>query len=88
MTNPAKQLISYDDLLKKIQFLLISYPECHDISINEIEVIPEQVDGANWRAINYLPSGDDNNLPGCRDKIRKDVADLREYYEVVIEFKL
>jgi len=85
MTNPTKQLISYDDLLKKIQFLLVSYPECHDISINEIEVIPEQSDGANWHVINYRRSGDDNDLPDCKDKIRLEIIRLRECYDVAAD---
>jgi len=88
MTKPAKQLISYDDLLKKIQFLLASYPECHDIIINEIKVIPEQSDRANWHVINYRRSGDDYNLPGCKDKIMSEIIHLRECYDVVIESKL
>ena len=85
MTKPTKQLISYDDLLKKIQFLLDSYPECHDIIINEIQVIPKQSDGANWHVINYRRSGDDYDLPGCKDKIMSEIIHLREYYNVAAD---
>ena len=85
MTNPAKQLISYDDLLKKIQFLLDSYPECHDIIINEIQVIPEQSDRANWHVINYRRSGDVYDLPDCKGKFMSEIIHLRECYDVAAD---
>lgn len=82
MAKPTKQLISYDELLEKIQFLLASYPECRNLSVNEIEVIPEQSDGANWHVINIRRSGGDNDLPDCKDKIRSEIIRLRECYDV------
>ncbi len=85
MTNPAKLIISYDELLEKIQFLLASYPECHDIIINEIEVIPKQSDRANWHVINYRRSGDEYDLPDCKDKIMSEIIHLRECYDVAAD---
>ena len=85
MTSPAKQLISYDELLEKIQLLVASHPEFHDIIINEIEVIPKQSDRANWHVINYRRSGDVYDLPDCKDKIMSEIIHLRECYDVDLD---
>ena len=82
MAKPAKQIISYAELLEKVQSLLVCYPECRNIHIDGIEVYKERLDGANWHVATYRRSGDDNDLTACREKIVAEIRLLRASYDV------
>lgn len=43
----TKEIIAYPELLEKIQIIVSSSAECHDIHIDAIDVQTEEVDGAN-----------------------------------------
>ncbi len=85
MNKPAKQVISYNELLEKIQGLLACYPECRNIHIDSVEVYLEQVDGANWHVTRHRRSGNDHDFPECWEKIVSAVRNLRSCYDVVKE---
>jgi hypothetical protein len=86
MAKAAKQIIPYSELLAKVQGLLACYPEaCRNIHIDGIQPYCEQVDGANWRVVNYRRSGDNNDLYECREKIAAEIRHLRECYDVEVE---
>ena len=85
MTKTAKQIITYDALLSKVQSLLASYPDCRNIHIDGIQVYPNQTDGANWHIDKFRRSGDDNDLTACQGKIYAEIRRLRECYDVVKE---
>lgn len=83
MATRKKQVISYEELLGKIQGLLVFYPkECRNIHIDGLQVYREQVDGANWHVVSYRRSGDDNDLDECREKLAADIRTLRQAYDV------
>ena len=83
MNKREKQVIPYAELLEKLQGLLASYPvECRNIHIDAVTVYPEQHDGANWYVNYYQRSGDDNDLPACKEKILPEIRILRESYDV------
>ena len=82
MTKTAKQTITYDELLNKVQSLLAFYPECRNIHIDVIQVHQEQSDVANWNVVNFRRSGDDNDLSECRHLINAEICHLRECYDV------
>lgn len=80
---PAKQRISYADLVDRLEGVLASYPEeCRNIHLDAVEVYREQVDGANWHLKGHRQSGDDHDWPECWEKIRADVDALRQRYDV------
>jgi hypothetical protein len=85
MPKSAKQSIPYAELLEKVQSLLVCNPECRNIHVDGIEVYQGQVDGANWRIVTYRRSGDDNDLPACREKIAAEIRLLRASYEVALK---
>lgn len=85
MNKPAKQVISCNDLLEKLQGLLVSYPQCRNIHIDGIEVYREQVDGANWDVTRHRRSGNDHDWPECREKLVPEIRNLRSCYDVVKE---
>ena len=82
MDRTKKQVIPCAEMLKKIQFLLVSYPECRNIHVDGIEVYKEQNDGANWHVTFFPRSGGDNDLLECKDKIISEIRNLRECYDV------
>jgi hypothetical protein len=83
MATVKKQLIPYDELLKKVQEVLASYPrECRNIHVDALQVHTEQVDGANWHVSTYRRSGDDNDLSECRARIASELRTLRQAYDV------
>lgn len=82
MTTAPKPIISYAELLEKVQSLLVCYPECRNIHIDGIVVHQEQVDGANWHINTFRRSGDDNDLCACREKIVAEIRNLRACYDV------
>lgn len=84
MGKPAKHIITYAELLEKIQDLLACYPtECRNIHIDSIEVNLEQVDGANWHVTRHRRSGIDNDWAECWGKILPELRLLRSSYDVV-----
>lgn len=82
MNSGAKEVISYAQLLEKVQGILVCHPECRDIHIDAISVHQEQVDGANWHISMFRRSGDKNDLPACREKIFAEIRLLRTIYDV------
>lgn len=85
MSTPTKQIISYPELLNKVQSLLVSHPDCRNIRIDRLEVYQEQVDGANWHIGTMLASGNDNDLKACRNRILEDIQFLRQSYDVMVD---
>jgi len=86
MAKRAKQVISYAELLAKVQGLLAFFPkECRNIHFDSVEVYKEQIDGANWHIGGYRRSGDDNDWPECRDKIMAEIRTLRSAYDVDVK---
>lgn len=83
MANPKKQVISYEELLAKVQAVVASYPrECRNIHVDSLQVHTEPFDGANWHISTYRRSGDDNDLTECRERIMDDIRQLRQAYDV------
>lgn len=82
MTQHAKKIIPYADLLEKVQSLLVIYAECHNIHIDGIEVYREHIDGANWHVTRYRRSGSDHDWTECHDKIAAEIRHLRACYDV------
>ena len=82
MNRPAKQAISYDELLGKVQNLLVGSNVCRNLHIDSLEVYLEQRDGANWDVTRHRRSGDDNDWPACWNFILKDIRLLRTTYDV------
>lgn len=83
MATRKKQLIPYEELLAKVQGLLVFYPkECRNLRIDAFEVYREQVDGANWHVGSYRRSGDDNDWHECHEKIAAEIRALRQAYDV------
>ena len=83
MATHKKQVIPYEELLAKVQGLLVFYPkECRHLHIDALEVYREQVDGANWHVGGYRRSGDDNDWHECREKIAAEIRTLRQAYDV------
>jgi hypothetical protein len=84
MSNSRKkQVILYEELLAKVQGLLVLYPkECRNIHLDSLELYREQVDGANWRVAGYRRSGDDNDWTECHRKIAAELRTLRQAYDV------
>ena len=78
----AKEIISYDELLEKIQKLVSSCVECSDIHIDAIQTYPQDVDGANWNITSMRRSGDDNDLVACKEVITESILNLRQNYNV------
>ena len=83
MNKPAKQFILYKELLEKVRNILVAYAECRNIHIDGIDLYQEQVNGANWDITRYRRSGDDNDWTECREKIDKEIRQLRDCYDVV-----
>jgi hypothetical protein len=78
-----KEVLTYADLLEKVQGLLAFYPqECRNIQINGLQVYREQVDGANWHIGMFQRSGDENDLVECRESIVAELRTLRVAYDV------
>jgi hypothetical protein len=85
MATGKKQVISYDELLEKVQSVIAAYPnECRNIHVEALQVHVESVDGANWHLATYRRSGDDNDLNQCRTQILSDLRVLRQTYDVQI----
>ena len=83
MTNAKKEVIAYAKLLEKVQSILACFPaECRNIHIDGIQVYRERTDGANWHITNWRRSGDDNDLPVCREKMIAEIRHLRTCYDV------
>ncbi|MFC1536452.1 hypothetical protein ACFL48_01395 [Pseudomonadota bacterium] len=86
MSIATKQTIPYAELLDIVQGLLLSYPEeCRNIHIDALQVYVEQTDGANWHIKSFRRSGDDNDLPECKQKILEDIRLLRASYDVAAD---
>jgi len=85
MSKPTKQIISYPELLNKVQSLLVRHPDCRNIRIDRLEVYQEQLDGANWHIGTMLPRGDDSDLRACRNRIIADIELLRRTYDVIVD---
>ena len=83
MIEPKKETISYAQLLEKVQALLVCCLQCRNIHIDAVEVYQDQIDGANWHVTRFRRSGDDNDLPACREKITSEVRRLRQIYNVL-----
>ena len=84
MSTSAKQTLFYDELLQKVQNLLVCYAECLNIEINRIEVYKEHLDGANWHVVSYRSSSDDNDVSECRRAIAAEIRHLRTCYDVEV----
>ena len=85
MSKPTKQIISYPELLNKVQSLLVRHPDCRNIHIDRLEVYQEQLDGANWHIGTMLPHGDDSDLRACTNRIIEDIELLRRTYDVIVD---
>ena len=84
MSTPEKQLIPYEELLAKVQGLLIGLDVCRNLHIDSIDVYQERRDGANWDVTRHRRSGDDNDWPACWETILKDLRQIRSNYDVKI----
>jgi hypothetical protein len=83
LATGKKQVIPYNELLEKVQGLIAAYPrECRNIHVDSLQVHAESSDGANWHAVTYRRSGDDNDLTECRARIASDLRTLRQAYDV------
>jgi len=82
VSKPAKQVIPYDDLLGKVQGLLVGLDACRNLYIDSLDVYQQQVDGANWHVTRHHRSGDDNDWPACWEAILSEVRQLQSIYDV------
>ena len=81
-TRQAKEVVSYAELLAKVQGLLVGRPECRNLHIDTLDVYQARVDGANWHVTRHRRSGNDNDWPACWEAIVPDIRQLRAAFDV------
>ncbi len=82
MATRAKKVLPYQDLLEKVQGLLLGCKECRNLHIDALQVLAEESDGANWYVTKIRRSGDDNDMTACRRHMNADLVQLRMLYDV------
>jgi hypothetical protein len=79
MASDDKQVITYYELMSKVEALLVAHPECRKVRIKKIQLLKEKIGTANWHLIT---DGDVRYLNKCEARILEYIRNLRKAYDV------